>query len=207
MAIYKLAYDREITDELRRRFASDIAIIENDGFKFFGLHQEILHPFSVLVYFPIFVAMRIGNEILKIESPLRISSFHILFASPTHATYAYVYGLGCKFYTNFSDGTWLVSNTQLEVKGDERVIVLKWDPEITSTDFIWKRHQEKVSELLAQGKLLNQRASFNTWVEIDRRFDQSGTWALIRSGLGWLAFVIGVLYCLISILATLAGSG
>src|SRR5687768_16894861 len=99
MAIYKLAYDKEISDELKRRFSSDVAILENEGFVSSSLHQEIIYPFSLLTFFPIYVLMRMGNEIIKIEPPLRISSFHLTFSSQRHATYAYVFGLGCKFYT------------------------------------------------------------------------------------------------------------
>jgi hypothetical protein len=203
LVTYKLAYDTDISNELRRRFASQIAILENEGFRYSSLHQEIIHPFSVLIYFPIYMIMRLSNEIMKIESPLRISSFHLMFTSPHHATHAYVYGLGSKFYTSFSDGTWLVSNTQLEAR-DESVIVIKRDPEITSTDILWKRHQEKISELLAQGKHLHPQISFDAWASFDQRFDRSGMLTMIRIGAVWMVTVVGVLYCLISTFIMLA---
>jgi hypothetical protein len=207
VAIYKLAYDKEISDELRRRFAEDIAFLEREGFRSSSLHQEIIYPFSVLTFFPIYLAMRAGNEIIKIEPPLRISSFHLLFTSQTHATYAYVYGLGCKFYTNFSDGTWLVSNTVLDVN-DKTVIVIKRNPEFTlTTEFVWQRHQEKISELEAQGKHKNQNVSFEAWAKLDQRFDQSSLSSMLGIGLTWSAVILLTLYWLISKLITLAGSG
>ena len=207
MAIYKLAYDKEISDELRRRFAADITFLEREGFRSSSLHQEIIYPFSVLTFFPIYLAMRAGNEIIKIEPPLRISSFHIMFASQTHATYAYVYGLGCKFYTNFSDGTWLVSNTSLDID-DQTVIVIKRNPEFTlTTEFVWKRHQDKISELQAQGKHLSQNVSFEAWAKLDQRFDQSSLSSMIGTGVIWSELVIWGLYWLISKLITFAGSG
>jgi hypothetical protein len=205
VAIYKLAYDKEISDELRRRFAEDIAFLEREGFRSSSLHQEIIYPFSQLIFFPIYVAMRMGNEIIKIEFPFRISSFHLTFVSQTHATYAYVYGLGCKFYTNFSDGTWLVSNTSLDVK-DDKVIVFKANPEFTlTTEFVWKRHQEKISELESQGKHLNHNVSFEAWAKLDQRFDQSGLSTILKIGVIWCALVIGALYWLIRMLITLLG--
>jgi len=208
LAIYKLAYDKEITDELRRRFASDISFLEKEGFRYSSLHQEVIYPFSLVFFFPIYIAMRMGDEIIKIEPPLRISSFHITYASQADATYAYVYGLGCKFYTNFSDGTWLVSNTQLEVRNDKSVIILKYEPDmLPSTEVIWKRHQEKISELLAQGKYLNEQVSFNDWVRVEQRFDQGGMWSIIKTGLTWWAIVIAVLYWLINKVIALTGSG
>jgi hypothetical protein len=203
LVTYKLAYDTDISNELRRRFAQQIAILEKEGYRFSSLHQEIIHPFSVLIYFPIYMIMRLSNEIMKIEPPLRISSFHLMYVSPDHATHAYVYGLGSKFYTSFSDGTWLVSNTQLEVR-DGSVIVIKRDPDITSTDVLWKRHQEKISELLALGKHLNTQTSFDAWASFDQRFDRSGMLTMMKIGAVWIVTVVGVLYCLISTLITLA---
>jgi hypothetical protein len=207
LAIYKLAYDKEISDELRRRFAADISFLEREGFRSSSLHQEIIYPFSLLTFFPIYLAMRAGNEIIKIEPPLRISSFHLTFFSQTHATYAYVYGLGCKFYTNFSDGTWLVSNTALDVN-DKSVIVIKRNPEFTlTTEFVWKRHQEKIAEQEALGRQLNHHVSFEAWSKLDQRFDQSSLLSMMGIGLAWSAVMIVVLYWLISKLITLAGSG
>jgi hypothetical protein len=207
VATYKLAYDKEISDELRRRFAADIFFLEREGFRSSSLHQEIIYPFSVLTFFPIFLAMRAGNEIIKIEPPLRISSFHLTFFSQTHATYAYVYGLGCKFYTNFSDGTWLVSNTALDVN-DKSVIVIKRNPEFTlTTEFVWQRHQEKISEQQLRGRHLNHNVSFEAWAKLDQRFDQSSLSSIMSIGLVWSAGVIVVLYWLISKFIGLAGSG
>lgn len=197
MVSYKLAYDKAIADTLKKRFAADLAAVENEGFSSFSLHQEIISPFSVLMFFPIYMAMRAGNEIMEIQSPLRITSYHLMYASRTYATYAYIYGLGCKFYTNFTDGTWLVSNTQQKIK-NKNVIILKRDTEQEPTQHIWNRHQAKIAELEAQGKRLNQHISFDTWAQLEQQFDRSNLSSMITIGLIWLALVAWVLYWLVS---------
>jgi hypothetical protein len=78
LASYKLTYDKGIADELRKRFASEIAFLENEGFSSFSVHQELIYPFSLFTFFPVYLAMRAGNEIVQIESPFRITSFHII---------------------------------------------------------------------------------------------------------------------------------
>jgi hypothetical protein len=205
MPTFELSYDKAIADELRKRFASNIAVLENDGFIPFGLHQEIIYPFSVLIFFPVYLAMLLGGEVIRIQSPLRITSFHLMYASHDFATYAYLYGLGTKFYTNFTDGTWLVSNTALNTRNG-KVIVLKSDPELAHTRPIWERHRMKVLALEAEGRSLYQHLSFDHWAGVERQFDQGSLPSVIGMGLAWLAVVIGALYWLIGRLFILLSS-
>jgi hypothetical protein len=203
---YKLAYDKSISDELKKRFASEIAYLETEEFSSFSLHQEIIHPFSLLTFFPIYLAMRMGNEIIQIQSPLRITSFHLMYASQKHSTYAYVYGLGCKFYTNFTDGSWLVSNTHQKIK-NKAVTILRGDPEHTSPDQIWKRHQEKISELETQGKQINPHISFDAWVKLEQQFDQGGLPSMIATGFIWLLWLTWILYWLVNKVLSIVNVG
>jgi hypothetical protein len=206
LASYKLTYDKGIADELRKRFASEIAFLENEGFSSFSVHQELIYPFSLFTFFPVYLAMRAGNEIIQIESPFRITSFHIMYKSQTRATYAYIYGLGCKFYTNFTDGTWLVSNTNQKIK-NKAVIILKSDPKLASTQQTWKRHKEKIAELEAKGKRLNHHISFDTWANLEQQFDQGSSSSMISVGLIWLVIVAWILYWLVSNVLLIADVG
>jgi hypothetical protein len=203
---YKLAYDKSISDELKKRFASEITYLETEEFSSFSLHQEIIYPFSMLTFFPIYLAMRMGNEIIQIQSPLRITSFHLMYVSQKYSTYAYVYGLGCKFYTNFTDGSWLVSNTHQKIK-NKAVTILKSDPEHTLPNQIWKRHQEKISELEIQGKLVNPHISFDTWAKLEQQFDQGSLPSMIVSGLVWLLWLTWVLYWLVNKVLSIINAG
>jgi hypothetical protein len=203
---YKLVYDKSISDELKKRLASEIAYLEAEEFSSFSLHQEIIYPFSVLTFFPIYLAMRIGKEIIQIQSPLRITTFHLMYVSQKRSTYAYVYGLGCKFYTNFTDGSWVVSNTHQKIK-NKAVTILKSDPEHTLPDQIWKRHQEKITELEAQGKHVNPHISFDTWVKLEQQFDQGSLPSMIVSGFIWLLWLTWMLYWLANKVLSIVNAG
>ena len=194
---YKQSYDKSISDELKERYKTEIETLEKEGFSPFSLHQETIWPFSVLIFFPIYLIMKSNNEFVKIESPLRLTTYHLMFVSKSHSTYAYVYGLGCKFYTNFTDGTWLVSNTGQRVR-DKKVIVLARDYGTIATDKLWERHRAKIEEFQADGKRLNPHLSFEAWAGVENLFDRGNLMSIIWMGVVWLGFLSWVIYWLAS---------
>src|SRR5574342_580423 len=123
MFSYKQSYEKSISDDLKKRFRNEVELLEREGFSLFGMHQETIWPFSVIFFFPVYFMMA-RNEYVRVKTPLRITSYHLMYVSKDHATFAYVHGLGCKFYTKFVDGTWFVSNTAQNIH-DERVVILK----------------------------------------------------------------------------------
>ncbi len=201
MISYRLVNDQVVASRLRERFVSEIVFLEKVGFTPFSLHRELVAPFSVFIFFPIYLAMLMGQEVLQIQSPLRIASFHPIYVARDLGTYAYIYGMGCKFYTNFTDGTWLVSNTQLSLRKPS-VIVVKSDPNLTSISKIWDKHREKISELVSREKQINPHLSFEAWADLDRQFDRSSRISVLSMGFIWLMLVASVLYWLISRLVT-----
>ncbi|HSJ86538.1 MAG TPA: hypothetical protein VK909_04955 [Anaerolineales bacterium] len=134
-----------------------------------------------------------SNEYVRVERPLRITSYHLMYVSKDEATFAYVYGLGCKFYTRFIDGTWLVSNTAQSIR-DEKVIVQKRDEEAATTEQVLKNHLAKVQELQAKGLQLAPQVSFDHWVEIESRFDQSNVISVVSLGIVWLMVLVWSIY-------------
>ena len=193
---YKQSYDQSISDDLKKRFWKEVEVLEREGFRFFSLHQEAIWPFSVILFFPVYVLMA-SNEDVRIEPPLRITSYHLLYISKDEATFAYVYGLGCKFYTRFMDGTWLVSNTAQSTR-DEKVIVQKRDEKATTTEQVLKHHYAKVQELQAKGLQLATRVSFDQWVEIESRFDQSNVISVVSLGIVWLMVLGWAIYWVVT---------
>ena len=189
---YKQSYDRSISDDLKKRFWKEVEVLEHEGFRFFSLHQERIWPFSLILFFPVYVLMA-SNEYVRVERPLRITSYHLMYVSKDEATFAYVYGLGCKFYTRFIDGTWLVSNTAQSIR-DEKVIVQKRDEPAAATEQVLKNHQAKIQELQAKGLQLVTRASFDQWAEIESRFDQSNVISVVSLGIVWLALLVCAIY-------------
>ena len=193
---YRQSYDQSISDDLKKRFWKEVEVLGQEGFRFFSLHQEAIWPFSVVLFFPVYVLMA-SNEDVRVEYPLRITSYHLMYVSKDEATFAYVYGLGCKFYTRFTDGTWLVSNTAQSIR-DEKVIVQKRDEEATTTEQVLKQHYAKVQELKAKGLQLATRVSFDQWVEIESQFDQSNVISVVSLGLVWLMFLGWAIYWVVT---------
>lgn len=192
MFSYKQSYDKSISDELKRRFWKEVEVLEQEGFRFFSLHEETLWPFSVILFFPVYVLMA-SNEYVRVKTPLRITSYHLIYVSKEGATFAYVYGLGCKFYTKFMDGTWLVSNTAQSIR-DEKVVVQKRDTEAATTEQVWKKHHTMVQEYQGKGMHLATPVSFENWVEIENRFDQSNVTSVVSLGVMWVVLLIWAIY-------------
>jgi hypothetical protein len=195
MFSYKQSYDKSISEALKKRFGKEVEVLDREGFRFFSLHQERIWPFSVLLFFPVYVMMA-NNDHVRVETPLRITSYHLMYVSKDEATFAYVFGLGCKFYTKFVDGTWLVSNT-VQTLRDEKVVILKRDPEAASTDQVWKRHAAKIQEYQAKGLQLARRVSFADWVEIEGRFDRGNVVSVVSLGIVWLMFLTWAIYWIV----------
>lgn len=189
---YKKAYDKSISEDQKKRFWKEVQVLEQEGFRFFSLHQEIIWPFSVILFFPVYVLMA-SSEDVRVERPLRITTYHLIYVSKDEATLAYMYGLGCKFYTRFMDGTWLVSNTAQSIR-DEKVIVQKRDEEAATTEQVLKNHLAKVQELQAKGLQLARRVSFDQWIEIESRFDQSNVISVVSLGIVWLIVLVWAIY-------------
>lgn len=195
MFSYKQSYEKSISDDLKKRFRKEVGVLEQEGFRFFGMHQEIIWPFSVIFFFPVYVLMA-SNDYVRVETPLRITSYHLLYVSKDEATFAYVYGLGCKFYTKFADGTWVVSNTVQSLR-DEKVVILKREEEGITTEQVWKKHQMKVQEYQAKGMQLARQVSFENWAELESRFDQSNAISVASMGIIWMVFLIWAIYWLV----------
>ena len=192
---YQQSYDQSISDALKKRFWQEVEVLEQEGFRFFSLHQEAIWPFSLILFFPVYVLMA-SNEDVRVEPPLRITSYHLLYVSKDEATFAYVYGLGCKFYTRFMDGTWLVSNTAQSIR-DEKVVVQKRDEQSAATEQVLKHHYAKVQELQAKGLQLATRVSFDNWVEIESRFDRGNVISVVSLGIVWIMFLTGAIYWIV----------
>jgi hypothetical protein len=205
MLSYKQSFDLSITDDLKGRFSHEISMLEQLGFRFFGVHEEVIWPFSVVLFFPIYLIMA-ANEYTRIVSPLRIASYHIMYLSNNGSTFAYIYGLGVKFYTRFTNGVWLVTNTSQKLD-DPKVLIQPAEPGFTSPEMLWAIHQEKVRELQARGLQLVPKQSFADWVGIESRFDGSNTSSALFMGFFWLAFATGMIFWIVKSIIGLFARG
>jgi hypothetical protein len=159
------------------------------------MHRETIWPFSAVFFFPVYLMMA-GSEYVRVESPLRITSYHLMYVCKEQATLAYVYGLGCKFYTKFADGSWLVSNTGQSLR-DEKVVTLKRESEELPTKQVWDRHRAKLQEARAKGLQPAPHLSFEGWAELESRFDRSNVISVVSLGIFWMALLAWALYRLV----------
>ena len=192
MFSYRQSYDKAISDSLKKMFSKDVQILEQAGFRFFSLHQEVIWPFSVIFLFPVYLMMAKG-EIVRVETPLRITSYHLMYVSEDGGTFAYIYGLGTKFYTKFADGTWLVSNTMQNFR-DQKVVVQKREEDAAGTEQVWGKHYMKLQEYQLKGLQPAPRVSFQDWVEIEGLFDQNNVRSVLSLGIVWMIFLIWAIY-------------
>ena len=195
MSGYKQSYDKSIQDELKKRFCQQLEVLEPEGFRFFSLHQEVIWPFSVILFLPVYVLMA-SSEYVRVETPLRITSYHLMYVSADGSTFAYVYGLGPKFYTKFMDGTWLVSNTLQSIR-DQKVVVQKRDDQAVTTEQVWQKHRTKIQEYQAKGLQPAARVSFQDWVEVESQFDRNNLISVVSLGVVWWAFLFWIIYWIV----------
>ena len=153
---YKQSYDKSISDNLKKRFQDNISVLEKQGFSYFSMHQEAIWPFSVIFLFPVYLMMA-ANEYVQIESPSRVTSYHLMYSSQEYSTIAYVYGMGCKFFTKFTDGTWVVSNTGQKIR-DEKILILK--PEPGMNFYLLYPHPEKENKWGVSKWKVGERTKF-----------------------------------------------
>ena len=158
---YQQSCDKSISDDLKVRRRNEIEVLEKAGFSFFSMHRETIWPFSVFFFFPIYLIMS-ANEYVRIESPLRITSYHLMYLSKEKATLAYVYCMGCKFYTRFADHTWLVSNTVQKIR-DEKIVVVKRDvSSVITVEQALENHEIKIREQIKIGKRFAMNMTFDS---------------------------------------------
>lgn len=186
---YQQSNDKAITDDLKARHQNEIAVLEKAGFSFFSLHREIIWPFSVIFFFPIYLMMA-AREYTRIVSPLRITSYHLMYFSKEKSTLAYIYGLGCKFYSRFSDGTWLVSNTVQSIRDEKIEVEVSALPVAPALE----NHEIKIRQRIEGGKRLAAHVTFDSWAEVDGQFDRKNLVSLLSMGLVWM----GILTWLVS---------
>lgn len=192
---YQQLHDKSIFDDLKAKYQKEIEVLVRNGFSLFSMHKEMIWPYSVVVFFPVYLLMA-SEDFVRIERPLRITSYHLLYLSEDKSTLAYIYGMGCKFYTKYEDGSWLVSNTLLSIN-NEKVRTIRRENKNSTTEESWERHQRAVEENEAAGMKKIMVMTFALWLEIEQEFNQSNLAMIKGMGIFWMSFLGLVIYWLI----------
>ncbi len=64
---YELTTDLDIIDEVRARYAAEVAALKQLGFTELCFYSEIIFPFSAVVLFPVWRLMRQHKEVRQIR--------------------------------------------------------------------------------------------------------------------------------------------
>jgi hypothetical protein len=171
---YQQTTDREIHDKVRRKHLSAIRELKDLGFEEYSFFGETVgalgfNPLGLTGFLGVLVSL--FNEVSRVEGNLDVTIFNVVMASREYATYAGPFGLGVKFYTGFTDGTFLISanfDTPAIHDDKERVYKFAKAETVTST---WLSHKARVEKLCAQGKQKVEHLSFADYLQLMQRED------------------------------------
>ena len=165
----------EIVSRVRDRYAPEITLLKGMGFAELCFYTEAMLPFSLLLLFPIVLLMRAQKEVIQIQSPLRIAVCCPILVAREHATYAVMMGYGVKFYTNFTDGTGLISANfpSFDILDQKGKLYKYAAPQPIAIESAWGLHRDRIESLRAEGKQVRNRIGFEDFVELSAREDQS----------------------------------
>ena len=163
----------DVVERVRSRYRSDMDALRRLGFRELCFYREIVFPFSLILFFPIYLLMRFRQEVVEIRRPLRISATYPLMVSEGDETCALVMGLGIKLHTNFNAGTGLIStNFQTQPIDDPKHKLYKRTASLT-IDEAWQRHRDYVNAFLAAGEPVKEHIRFNDYVDLSLREEGS----------------------------------
>jgi hypothetical protein len=168
---YQQVVRPEAHDEIRHRYRSDIDRLEWLGFEELCFYSEVLFPFSAILAFPLVLFMLVKREIVKLGFPLRAVIHYPLLVSREYNTYVEIFSMGVKFYTNFADGTALVSaNFKASGSSNEERKFHKYASK-REIETAWAFHQDKIRHCISSGRQIRDNVCFEDYVEISTRDD------------------------------------
>jgi hypothetical protein len=106
------------------------------------------------------------REIVRLKGA-RILTCHPLLIAADGTAFATASGLGVKFYTAFTDGTFLVSVNHESVAREGPVMIKRWRKDGVSE--IWTDHLGAIEAFEAAGKQVDRRATFEAFADMSRR--------------------------------------
>jgi hypothetical protein len=167
---YEQVAQGKTQDKIRNRYRQEINVLKKVGFEELCFCGEVTRPLGCILFFPLFLFMFIKGEVVKIKRSWRLATHYPLLVAREHATFAILYGLGVKFYTNFTDGTALVSAnsgiTSPVIADEEKFYKYRSSLDIEAA---WDFHRDKVSKFRSEGRQTRDTLCFEDYVEISTR--------------------------------------
>jgi len=169
--------DPKLQSRIRARYIREIAAIQSLGFRHFAFTLETLGPFSALSQLLLIPFMLRAKEVLAFPFPLRLGTANVLLTHSEPSSIAFCMGMGVKFFTNFADGSLLISSTltshtafQNSTEHQTNSQIVRTPPCLTLQQ-AWLSHTTRIQEMEAQGKTVCNIHSLEDYMDISRRED------------------------------------
>jgi hypothetical protein len=170
---YGQVTEQDVIDKVKRKHRANIDILKKLGFQEWCVSSESVSVWGssagvlgLLAFFMVWF-----KEIAKLRGFFKITSYYPILVSREQGTYAYAFGLGVKFFTNFHDGTGLIS-TNFESRGFHNVDAKLYKfSKAQRIENAWLSHQKRIGEFVAEGKRLRDRLHFEDYAELAMRED------------------------------------
>jgi hypothetical protein len=156
--------------QLRMRNHFQIDELESLGFRYLCCYTESFSASRLMFLLPVLVVldMQRGREMIRLRGG-RIHTHFMLLVSGDKTTFAHAFGLGVKFHTGFSDGTFLVTmNANAAIPDIDRPPMLKRYRKGSIAD-AWADHQSAIQSLEAAGKRAVRQVSFHSFADMSQR--------------------------------------
>jgi len=171
---YRQTADKEIQDKVRVKYRASIQTLKLLNFEdlcFFSETARALGlsngPVGMLGVIPAMAA-----EVSKMGSDLSVHVFLLLMVSREYDTYVAPFGLGVKFFTSFTDGTFVITtNYDSPAINDDQEKLYKASQPCSIAE-AWYRHRAWVTKLTESGKQRNYHLSFDEFARLARKEDR-----------------------------------
>jgi hypothetical protein len=189
--------DLRFNQLVRTRYQKTISALQDKGFDYLGSYSEAQFPFSLLVLTPIYWMMRSKREVTRISSPLRVTAYYPLLVHRETDSIALVNGLHSKFYTQFGDGTVIITvnaGTKNLFDTEKRIYKASFPGTEAQT---WEKHQEWRAEFLKAGKEVKKSDEFDDYCDMSIRENKTFETDVLLLAAAWVSIimVLGGLSC------------
>jgi hypothetical protein len=174
MTRYEMIHKEKVEYEILERYKLELAELTTIGFDDVHHTREVIFPFSALLLFFLYPALKFGKEIVRIEKPLRYVLLNPLVLNHQYDSYAHVFGMGTKFITHFSDDTLLITcsyPTENILKPKKQYFRYGQRSKI-GVSAAWQQHQERILDLEQKGRETVQQLSLEYFEKMMHRDDK-----------------------------------
>jgi hypothetical protein len=154
---------------LRTRYQAATAELTSLDFDHLCSYGETFSAFRLLLVLPAIVVLSMwrNREVVRLYEGNRIQACYPLLIAKDKSTYADVNGDGVKFYTAFTDGSFLVSATYVACTLENPKITRHC--RVAGIREIWNEHRSTIEAFEASGRRVNRRIDFQTFVDMSHR--------------------------------------